>query len=61
MSQSLAVSDLMYLVRNMQQCTLECRIWGESAHLKEYNGMSQHCPLMICNSKQEKHYINNNF
>ena len=31
-SQSLAVSNLMYIVRNMQQCTLECGIWGESTH-----------------------------
>ena len=38
LSQSLAVSILMYIVRNMQQCTLECRIWGESAHYT--NGMS---------------------
>ena len=28
----MAVSNLMYIVRNMLQCTLECRIWGESAH-----------------------------
>ena len=63
MSQSLVVSNLMYLARNMQQCTLECRFWGESAHYttKECNVMSQHCPFMIPNSKQEKHYINNNF
>ena len=32
MNQSLAMSVLIYLLRNMQQCTQECRIWGESAH-----------------------------
>ena len=38
MNQSLAVSILMYSFRDMQQCTQECRIWGESAHYT--NGMS---------------------
>ena len=32
MNQSWTVSILMYSFRNMQHCTQECRIWGESAH-----------------------------
>ena len=49
----------MYLLENMQQCRLECRIWGECTHYT--NGMSQQCLVMISISKQEKHYINKNF
>ena len=48
-SQSLAVSNLMYVVRNMQQCTLECGIWDEFAHYTKEK--SQHCHVMISNSK----------
>ena len=32
MSQSLAVSKLVYLAKNMQECIQECPSWGESAH-----------------------------
>ena len=46
LSQSLAVSILMYIVRNMQQCTLECRIWGESAHYT--NGMQWNVITLSC-------------
>ena len=59
LSQSLAVSNLMYIVRNMQQWNAESRV-NLLITLKECNGMSEHCPFMISNSKQEKHHINNN-